>query len=66
MAKSHMTNTCRVRQEMRQIRKSNLLRALNNTMSMVTPRAVVFAIFVLYAARTGSLGETHFCLSGCE
>ncbi|CAG2121538.1 unnamed protein product, partial [Medioppia subpectinata] len=44
------------RKEMSQIRKSTVLKALNNSISMISPRAIIFAIFIVHVLTTGHLG----------
>jgi len=41
---------------MSEIQNSILLRALNNIIGDMTPRAVIFAIFIVYVVITGHLG----------
>ena len=41
---------------MTQIRKSILLKALNQCIAQMTPRVVIFTIFVVHVIITGDLG----------
>lgn len=40
---------------MSEIQKSTLLKALNNCISLITPKAIIFAIFIAHVLMDGSL-----------